>query len=207
MRFVYLHGFASGTHSRKAQAFRTALATRDVDLEIPSLDEGDFEHLTISGQLRVMEKHLEGAPCRLIGSSMGGFLATLYASAHPEVERVVLLAPAFAFPSRWISMQGQDVIRRWRETGWLKLFHYGDRAVRRVHYGLLEDAANFPDFPDFSQSALIFHGVRDATVPIQFSREFVASHTNAELREVQSDHELLDVLNVITLEAAEYLTA
>jgi hypothetical protein len=33
--------------------------------------------------------------------------------------------------------------------------------MRRVHYGLLEDAANFPGFPDFRQPALIFHGVND----------------------------------------------
>src|SRR5690348_17748458 len=53
-----------------------------------------FEHLTISGQLGVLERTLQNEPVRLIGSSMGGYLAALYAARHPEVDRLVLLAPA-----------------------------------------------------------------------------------------------------------------
>lgn len=205
MKFIYLHGFASGPQSRKALAFHRALAVCGVALEIPDLAMGDFEHLTISGQLRVLEKLLDGAPCRLTGSSMGGYLAALYAASHPEVDRLVLLAPAFGFIARWREMQGPAAIARWRETGWLDVLHYGDRGMRRVHYGLLEDAADFPGFPDFSQPALIFHGVNDSVVPVDLSREFVRSHANAYLREVDSDHELLDVLDAILAEAVPYL--
>jgi len=190
MRFVYCHGFASGPQSRKAQAFREALATRGMSLEIPCLDGGDFEHLTISGQLRTIHESLEDA---------------LYAAAHPEVERLVLLAPAFGFGSRWRKMQGPEVISRWRDTGWLEVFHYGARDQRRVHYGLLEDAANFPGFPDLRQPVLIFHGTDDPVVPVSFSREFVASHLSARLREMDSDHELLNVLDLITSEALPFL--
>lgn len=205
MRYVYLHGFASGPQSRKAQAFRKAFAGRGIELEIPCLDEGDFEHLTISGQLRMVEKSLDGAPCCLIGSSLGGYLAALYAAARPEVERLVLLAPAFGFASRWREMQGPEVISSWRDTGWLEVFHYGAKAQARVHYGLLEDAENYPGFPDFRQETLIFHGVGDSVVPLELSREFMASHPNARLREMDSDHELLNVLDVITEEAVPFL--
>jgi pimeloyl-ACP methyl ester carboxylesterase len=205
MRIVYLHGFASGPQSRKAQTFREAFEERGVALEIPRLDQGDFERLTVSGQLRLVEEILDGEACRLIGSSMGGYLAALYAAAHPETERLVLLAPAFGFASRWREMQGPGVISSWRETGWLEVFHYGAKRQRRVHYGLLEDASNFPGFPDFAQEALIFHGVNDSVVPVGLSREFVASHPNARLREVDSDHELLSVLDVITDEAIPFL--
>jgi uncharacterized protein len=205
MRFVYLHGFASGAKSRKAQAFRETLAADGIQLEIPCLDEGDFEHLTISGQLRVVEKILGGAACRLVGSSMGGYLASLYAASHPEVERLVLLAPAFGFASRWREMQGEERIKRWRESGWLPVFHYGEKAMRQVHYGLLDDAGVFPGFPDFRQPAVIFHGVDDTVVPVDLSLEFVASHSNALLREMKSDHELLNVLDVITGEAVPFL--
>ena len=205
MRFIYLHGFASGPHSRKAQAFHQALGDRGIQLEIPDLAMGDFEHLTISGQLRVIAELLDGAPCRLTGSSMGGYLAALYAASHPEVERMVLLAPAFGFVARWREMQGSAGIAIWRDTGWLDVLHYGDRAMRRVHYGLIEDAASFPAFPDFQQPALIFHGTKDAVVPIDLSREFARSRTNACLRELDSDHELLDVLDAITGEAVPHL--
>jgi pimeloyl-ACP methyl ester carboxylesterase len=205
MKFIYLHGFASGPLSRKAQAFREALASRGIQLEIPDLARGDFEHLTISGQLRVIENILGNAPCRLVGSSMGGYLAALYAASHPEVDRLVLLAPAVDFAARWREMQGAQAIAHWKDTGWLDVFHYGDKATRRVHYGLLEDAANFPGFPDFRQPAWIYHGVNDAVVPIDLSRRFARSHPNAQLRELDSDHELLDVLPDIVAEAAPWL--
>ena len=130
-----------------------------------------------------------------------------YAAAHPEVERLVLLAPAFGFASRWRKMQGPEVISNWRDTGWLEVFHYGEQTTRRLHYGLLEDASNLAGFPDFPQPALIFHGVDDTVVPIDLSREFAASHRNAELREMQSDHDLLNVLDAVLDQAVPFLTA
>jgi pimeloyl-ACP methyl ester carboxylesterase len=205
MRLIYLHGFASGPRSRKAVAFRDALAALGVELEIPDLAQRDFEHLTISGQLRVVEKILNGAPCRLIGSSMGGYIASLYAAFHPEVDRLVLLAPAFGFALRWLEMQGPEEIARWRDTGWLEVFHHGDQAICKVHYGLLEDATALPGFPDFHQPAFIFHGVQDTTVPVDLSRRFATGHPNARLRELDSDHELLNVLDEILSEAVPEL--
>src|SRR5271166_4623037 len=99
--FVYIHGFASGPASRKAEGFREALDARRIAVEIPVMDQRDFEHLTISGQLGVLEDTIQKRPVFLIGSSMGGYLASLYAAAHPEVVRLVLLAPAFGFAERW----------------------------------------------------------------------------------------------------------
>jgi pimeloyl-ACP methyl ester carboxylesterase len=207
MKYVYLHGFASGPQSQKALVFRDALRTRGIVLEIPDLVRGDFEHLTISGQLDVLERTVGGAPCRLIGSSMGGYVASLFAANHPEVDKLVLLAPAFSFAPRWREMQGPDAIADWKRTGWLEVFHYGDKINRRVHYGLLEDAAMFPASPDFSQQAMIFHGVNDTVVPVEFSRVFAKSHPNAELRELDSGHELTDVLREITSIAIPWLMA
>jgi len=206
MRYVYLHGFASGPRSRKAEAFRAGLATRGIELEVPALDQGDFEHLTISGQLRVVERLLGGEPGRIAGSSMGGYLAALYAAGHPEVERVVLLAPAFSFSERWGDLVSPAGMEKWRETGWLEVFHYGEGRVRRVHYGLFEDALKYAGSPDFGQPGLIFHGFRDAVVPVELSRAFAAGHGNVGLREVDSDHELLNVLGEITAEGVEFLS-
>jgi uncharacterized protein len=195
MRFLYLHGFASSPQSRKAQAFQAAFDRLGIPLAIPALDGGDFEHLTISGQLSLIEETLGGEPVRLIGSSMGGYLAALYAAAHPEVSRLVLLAPAFAFAPRWQ--------RENRES--FDVFHYADRTVRRVHYGLVEDALQYPSIPDFKQPAVIFHGLHDDVVPVECSRNFVATHANAQLIELESGHELLDVLERIVTEAVPFL--
>jgi pimeloyl-ACP methyl ester carboxylesterase len=199
MRFLYIHGFASSPQSRKARLFQSALAAEGVDLSVPALDEGDFEHLTISGQLAVMERALEGQPARLIGSSMGGYLAGLYASTHSEVDRLVLMAPAFGFAPRWSAKVPAGEA--------LEVFHYGDNAMRWVHYGLIEDALRYPATPDFHQPCLIFHGVNDDVVPVEYSRDFARTHPNAQLTELNSDHELLDVLNVIAADSVPFLLA
>jgi pimeloyl-ACP methyl ester carboxylesterase len=206
MRFLYLHGFASGPRSRKAEALRSALATRHIELEIPRLDGGDFEHLTITGQLDVIERILDGNPVRLAGSSMGGYLAALYASTHSEVDRLVLLAPAFSFSERWEHLLSPVQMAAWRDSGRLEVFHYAEGGMRNVHYGLIEDARRYPALPDFRQPARIFHGTRDTVVPIELSRAFAAQHPNAALTELDSDHELLNVLPEIAAAAVEFLT-
>ncbi len=139
MRHLYLHGFASGPQSRKAQFLRATLARFGIELEIPALDEGDFEHLTLSGQLDLIERTLAGQPARIAGSSMGGYLASIYASTHPEVERLILLAPAFSFAERWRELLSAAQMEEWRMSGRLEVYHYGDRKLRRVHYRLFED--------------------------------------------------------------------
>ncbi len=205
MQYVYLHGFASSPHSRKAQYFRERFAGRGVTLEIPALDEGNFEGLTITGQLGVVERSAVEGAIALIGSSMGGYLAALYASRHAEVERLVLLAPAFGFMRRWPSSFGAERLEHWRHTGRLDLYHYGDKALRSIGYQLIEDGSQYPDYPDFRQPALIFHGAADTVVLPEYSTEFVSGHANAELRLVESDHELLDVLPTICEQSMEFL--
>ena len=56
-------------------------------------------------------------PVTLMGSSLGGYLAALYAARHAEVERLVLMAPAFCFPRRWAARYGREP-REVRETRW-----------------------------------------------------------------------------------------
>jgi predicted esterase YcpF (UPF0227 family) len=91
---LYLHGFASGPFSSKARYFHRYLTDRGALVQVPDLAAGDFEHLTITGQLAVARRFLTGGPVCLIGSSMGGYLAALLAARHAEIERLVLLAPA-----------------------------------------------------------------------------------------------------------------
>jgi pimeloyl-ACP methyl ester carboxylesterase len=198
MRTVYLHGFGSGPASKKAAFFRDRMPA----LEIPDLTAGDVEHLTITGQLKIIEDLAAGQPVSLIGSSLGGYLAALYAARHPEVAKVVLMAPAFAFARRW-SQSGDAAA--WRKNGFLDVYHYGERRNRRLGYQLIEDGLRYEDFPDFRQTALLFHGIHDAVVPAGSSQEFIATHANARLRLLDSDHELVNVLEIIWQEAGPFL--
>ena len=68
---VYLHGFASGPQSSKARYFRTLFERAGASIAIPDLAEGDFEHITITGQLAVIDRLVNRQPAALIGSVTG----------------------------------------------------------------------------------------------------------------------------------------
>jgi uncharacterized protein len=202
---IYLHGFASGPGSRKAQAMRRALEVAGIEVAIPDLTEGDFEGLTITGQLSVLGRIAGGQPVRLIGSSMGGYLAALYAAAHPEVTQLALMAPAFDFPRAWAASYDADTLAKWRRAGKTSVFHYAEGRHRDLGYQIVEDAARYDPFPDFSQPALIFHGAHDDVVPVERSRTFAASHPNVRLEVLDSGHELLNVLDYMTAAIVAFL--
>jgi len=201
-RIVYLHGFASSPLSSKAQFFRRKFASAGISMEIPQLDERRFEGLTISGQLAVIDRAVGGQPAILMGSSLGGYLAALYASTHPEIERLVLLAPAFQFPRRW---QERFSPEDWKREGFISVFHYGDGRERRLGHQFVEDAAKYEDEPEFPQPALIFHGVHDDVVPAALSSVYAAHHPNVRLVLLESGHELTDVMDLMWEQVSDYL--
>jgi pimeloyl-ACP methyl ester carboxylesterase len=204
-RIVYLHGFASGSSSSKARFFGRILESGGATVLVPDLAQGDFEHLTITGQLAVIDKIVGGEPAALVGSSMGGYLAALYAARHAAITRLVLLAPAFGFARRWPERLGAAAVEAWRSSGWMEVFHYVDNCTRRLSYALLDDASQYEDYPEFSQPALIFHGLHDDVVPVDFSGQFAAGHGNAHLEIMDSGHELLNVLQEIGPKVSRFL--
>ncbi|MGH9656675.1 MAG: YqiA/YcfP family alpha/beta fold hydrolase [Bryobacteraceae bacterium] len=206
MRIFYLHGFASSPASRKARFFAARLGQEPAPLETPALDQGDFPHLTISGQLALLERLLGGEPAILIGSSLGGYLAALYAARHPEIERSVLLAPAFNFARLWRDAIGPGGLEAWKREGVISVFHYGQNRQVPLCYSFLEDALRFEPFPEFCQPALLFHGRQDTSVPLQSSVKFAGRHANARLVQLESGHEMTDALEQIWLEARPFLS-
>jgi len=204
-RIIYLHGFASGPSSKKAQFFRRKFAELGIGIEILDLAEGRFEELTITGQLKVIERAARGEPVSIFGSSMGGYLAALYASQHPEVEKLVLLAPAFSFPTRWPDVLGAETMESWKNTGSFKVFHYTEGREMNLGYQLIEDAQKYPAYPSFTQPALIFHGKNDTVVPSEYSVTFAQQHPNVQLYLLESDHELGNVMDDMWMESEAFL--
>jgi uncharacterized protein len=205
-RVLYLHGFASSPASRKARFFAEKLAALGFAVEIPDLAEGNFERLTLTKQLALIERLGRREPVILIGSSLGGYLAALYAARHPEVDRLILLAPALRFHALWTKEFGPARLPLWREKGSISVFHYGTGRPQLIGYQLMEDAGGFEPEPEFSQPCLLFHGTQDPLVPIAQSVEFAASRPNVRLIRLASGHELTDVLDKIWEESERFLS-
>ena len=194
----YLHGFASGPDSSKGQFFRQRFAELGYELQLPDLTEGDFENTTLSRQLALLDRVVGASPAVLIGSSMGAYLAALFAARHPRrVPGVVLLAPAFDLGRYWAASLGEDVVREWRERGQRQVYHFGEKQIRNLSYRLLEDALQYAGFPDVRQPALVVHGRADETVDHRLSLRFAEDRSNAEVVLYDSDHQLLNVLDEI----------
>ncbi len=201
---VYLHGFASSPASKKAQYFREHFGPDR--LTIPNLVGEDFYGMTLTRQLQVIARETGDSQVDLMGSSMGGYLAALFAAANPaRVRRVVLLAPAFDFANRWAGALGERAVENWRAAGSMAVFHYGWRRQAKVGWQLFEDSLLYPAFPEVAQPTLIFHGTGDAVVPVSLSVEFAARHPNAQLHQVDSDHELINVLDFMWEHAEPFL--
>ena len=199
---VYLHGFASSPASKKARFF----AEKIPGLVVPDLSDRDFFGLTITKQLDVVRRAAGRSRVAVIGSSLGGYLAALYAARHSsEVERVVLMAPAFHFAERWAESLGSAKVASWEATGRLAMFHYGDQEEAALGWGLMEDARRYEAEPDVKQPCLIFHGVNDDVVPVELSQEFAKGRPNVRLMELNSDHELLNVTGTMWEETQKFL--
>lgn len=204
-RIIYLHGFASGPTSKKARFFGERFAQLGMGLEVPDLADGQFENLTITGQLQVIQRVCHGEPVSLIGSSMGGYLAALYAARHDEVEKLVLMAPAFCFARRWPETIGKSAMEDWERTGRLPVFHYGEGRETMLGYQLIEDGRKYEDYPQVRQPTLIFHGRHDSVVAPELSERFAREHPQVKLLLMESDHELLNVLDDMWMETEAFL--
>ncbi len=194
--FIYLHGFASSPNSAKAQDIGDRFAKIQTKLKIPDLNLGDFSHLTITRQLKQVaaEFPLDAAPVTLIGSSLGGLTAAHLGQQYPQVQRLVLLAPAFGFLSHWLPKLGDEELQRWQREKYLQVYHYGEGQKLPLRYEFVTDAHQYQE----SQlqrpiPTLILHGKQDEVIPIQASRDFARLRPWVELIELKSDHALGNV--------------
>jgi uncharacterized protein len=116
--YIYLHGFSSGPGSTKAKYLRDRFAKAGIELAVPDLNQDDFTHLTISRQIAQVVDLLpqNGDSVTLIGSSMGGWISAIIAQNYPQVDRLVLLAPAFNFLQHWLPKIGDRQLNSWENT-------------------------------------------------------------------------------------------
>lgn len=206
--FIYLHGFASSPKSTKAQDLSDRFTQIQIKLKIPDLNAGDFSHLTITRQLHQVKFYGERSrtaefpdpsiPVTLIGSSLGGLTSAHLAEQNPQVQRLVLLAPAFGFLYHWLPSLGAEKIKRWHQEQYCFVYHYGEGRELPLSYNFVTDAAKYQEnLLQRPIPTLILHGKQDEVIPIQASRDFARSRPWVELIELDSDHTLANVTDKI----------
>lgn len=166
---LYLHGYASGPTSHKASVIVPALRERGFHVEVPDLNEDDFAGLTISRALALAKRGLRDRTL-VIGSSLGGYLASLLAAQDDRVKALLLMAPAYDFPERMKARHGDGV---------------------RGHV-LYEDAIKYPGRPTLRVPTYMLMGERDDVVSPQIVKETAAANASVvELDVVDDDHGLV----------------
>lgn len=207
MRYLYLHGFASGPNSKKGLAFSEHFAARGIALQRLDLRVPSFEHLRLSAMIEAARAAIGGPDDRAVifGSSLGGLTAARLAERDPRVRALVLLAPAFQLARRWRESLGAD-FEAWRRTGWREVHDHTTGGTARVDFGFIEDLAALDvGFPDVRVPTLIFHGLSDDAVPIERSRELAAGRPHVRLLELPDGHELVASLPVLLAESERFL--
>jgi uncharacterized protein len=194
MRVLYLHGFASSAHSRKATFFAERLASKGAEMIVPDLNAPDFSTLTVTRMLQQVGDAIEavGEPVTVIGSSLGGFVAVQAAVQYgARVRRLVLLAPALDFDGDRLSEVGDRGLDTWKASNRLEVFHYGYGRLMCVHYDLYADALQYNCCDaDVAQPVQVFQGRRDTAVNPVTAERWAAARPNVELHMLEDDHQL-----------------
>ncbi|MER3433742.1 MAG: esterase [Leptolyngbya sp. ERB_1_1] len=193
MKYFYLHGFASSPRSTKARQLLDRFQSVHLSLEIPDLNQNDFQHLTLSRQIQQVTNLLPEKSVTLIGSSFGGLTAAWIAQQNHQVDRIILLAPAFNYLDHWLPTFAPSQLERWQSGEPILIYHYGKGKLLPLDYGIVSDLTKY-DEKQLKRSipTLVLHGIRDEVIPIAQSRSYAAARSWIELIELDSDHSLVD---------------
>lgn len=158
-----------------------------------------FGHNTFSADLKDLRAVLDaldqggvlGLPppssIGLVGHSRGGGLSILAAPDHPRLNALVTWA-AISTPSRWSS----ELIRRWRETGFVEIRNQRTGQVVPLYPDVLDDLERNRQQLDIAGAAdrltipwLVLHGANDETVPFEEAEALARSKAAPELVRIE----------------------
>jgi hypothetical protein len=206
---IYLHGFASSSHSGKATYLGERLRAHGLEVVTPDLNLPDFSTLTVTRMLGQVEEILSRAsgPVTIFGSSLGGYVAVNAAAKWPDrVARLVLLAPALDFSEEGLGAPGGASLADWARDGRIVVFHFGYGRMMPIHYGLYADARRYDAMrAEVPMPVLVFQGRRDTAVSPATVERWAAARPNVTLHLLDDDHQLSASLPFIWEQSGAFL--
>ena len=206
--YAYLHGFGSSPNSHKGTRLKEYFFSRGLQLHCPDLRKPSFSKQTISRSLDALDQlHRQHAKpsnkpeCaiqwQIIGSSLGAYIAALWAALQPErVNRLILLSPGFHIAQHIPRIVGQKEYEQWQQQGSLSLPD-GDGSLQPLHWEFVRDCSLHPPLPSVRCPTRIIHGRYDDLIDIALIRELVTQLASAKLIEVEDDHHLMNSIENI----------
>lgn len=199
---ILCHGMESNKNSEKLAWLGAALARRGIlvlrfDFSYAGESSGKFEDITYSGEvddLRAAYALLQSqdpAKIAILGSSMGGSVALLFAAEEPEIAALVTVAAPIhpeQFPARTLTARQME---QWRDRGFT-LYHGQKLNVSLLHD--LEKIRILEAAPRITCPVLIIHGSADEVVPVKEAHELDGClRTEKQMLILQGgDHRLSD---------------
>jgi len=165
--------------------------------------EGSFTDYTLSDWMNdarsVLRTVKNGPPITIVGNSLGGWIAWLMAQEFQEIERLILIAPAFNMMG--VRAQSIDPERQhaWHTAGWMP---WDDEPAHKewpLSWKWVEESEAYwkSSFDRLRRvKTMILHGLQDTVILPGGSSEFVElllardPSFPIELNMIQGDHRL-----------------
>lgn len=173
------HGMESDKDSDKIVALSRRLAQRGIlslrfDFSYTGESSGKFEDITYSGEVQDLAAAFDFVQrfavekIGILGSSMGGTVALLFAAHEKRVAALATIAAPLRPQKISENILTPSDVEQWRREGFL--YYHG----RRINVSLLTDVEGL-DVPSAVKKiacpVLILHGDRDDTVPVEEAHE------------------------------------
>jgi uncharacterized protein len=176
---ILCHGMESNKESEKILLFSRELALKGItalrfDFAYVGESSAKFEDITYSGEVEDLKaaysllRARHSGKIAILGSSMGGTVALLFAAQEPGIAGLVTIAAPVhpeEFPKRILT---PSQLQQWRDQGFT--FYNG----QRINVALLHDLEriNVPQAAkNITCPILIVHGDADTVVPVKEAYE------------------------------------
>jgi predicted alpha/beta-hydrolase family hydrolase len=214
---ILCHGMESNKNTEKLVSLGEALASRGIltlrfDFSYDGESTGKFEDITYSGEVddlraaHALVRNRHPGKIAILGSSMGGTVALLFAAEEPAIAALVTVAAPVhpeQFPQRTLTPKQID---EWRKRGYT-LYH-----GQRLNVSLLHDLEKINILEAAARIAcpvLIIHGDADEVVPGKEAYELYGRLTNSKQLLILKggDHRLSDpaIMQRAIAEALDWL--